>query len=203
MKSKRLYYINRVSEYVMQTPSLGLKIEEIAASIGVTKKTLYNYFDSKQQLLECVLDSYLKAHVESIRKRCSESSSPIAALVQLGRLVCAMHKGYKAHPAVCLGVVDEEVASRIFSDRRADIQQLVTLIFRRGGRAGLFDGDVDAELAASIFLSALEMVAVSGRSIVEGELGYNRLVLYVLRGYCTIRGVAVLREMLDVRVVAS
>ena len=37
-----------------------MKIEDIAAAIGVTKKTIYNYFDSKQDLCECKIG---RAHV--------------------------------------------------------------------------------------------------------------------------------------------
>ena len=52
MKSKKHYYIDLVSKVIRDSASANLKVEEIATSIGVSKKTLYNHFDSKQQLME-------------------------------------------------------------------------------------------------------------------------------------------------------
>ena len=46
MKSKRLYYINKISEVFLQNGINSLTVDMIAGKIGVTKKTLYNYLSA-------------------------------------------------------------------------------------------------------------------------------------------------------------
>ena len=43
-------------------------VQEIAASAGVTKPTLYYYFKSKYGLLECILETYYKAFLDKLEE---------------------------------------------------------------------------------------------------------------------------------------
>lgn len=53
--SRKSYYTEKALA-VMKQDGLRLSLEEIAAKMGVTKKTIYNHFESKDELLkECIL----------------------------------------------------------------------------------------------------------------------------------------------------
>lgn len=205
MKSKKLYYIDRVSEMVLDTRSVNFKVDEIASSIGVTKKTLYNYFDSKQQLMECVVDSYLKRDIDAIRAEAATIGSPIASLVAVGRKVSALQHNLARHPAITRELVDAASVQRIVSERREELLALVVHFFMKGSHTGVFDDDLDAVLAGKLFLSGIEATAHRRFATADGrtadyELG--KVMYYMLKGCCSSAGLLSLREALDLRVVA-
>jgi len=62
---KQEQYIARILP-VLKEDGLGLPIEIIAERIGVTKKTLYNQFDSKDELIAQCLDNLFNQFKESV-----------------------------------------------------------------------------------------------------------------------------------------
>lgn len=190
---------------ILDTANVNFKVDEIASSIGVTKKTLYNYFDSKQQLLECVVDSYLKRGIDEIRTEAATIGLPIASLVAVGRKVSALQHSLARHPAITRELVDAASAQRIVGERREELLAVVVHFFAKGSRTGVFDDDLDAVLAGKLFLSGVEAAAhrrfatADGRTV-EGEL--SKVMYYMLKGCCSSDGLLSLREALDLRVVA-
>lgn len=54
MENKRSKYTNKAMDVLKQN-GLRLSLEEVAEKMGITKKTLYNHFSSKEELLtECI-----------------------------------------------------------------------------------------------------------------------------------------------------
>lgn len=205
MKSKRHYYIDRVSEMILDASSVNFKVDEIASSIGVPKKTLYNHFDSKQQLMECVMDSFLKRRIDKIRLDASKTASPIAALVVIGRNVSTLLRDFSSHPAIKGAMIDAAAAQRITDERRGEILDLVVHLFTKGIRTGVFESDIDAALASKLYLSSIEMFSHRHEANAEGLLAgsqLNKVMYYMLKGNCSSIGLGGLREVLDLRVVA-
>ncbi len=205
MRSKKLYYIDLVSKVILDSTSVNLKVEEIAASIGVSKKTLYNHFDSKQQLMECVMDSFLKRRIDETRLDASKAASPIAALVAIGRNVSILLYDFSNHPAIKGEMIDAIALQRITAERRQEILELVIHLFKKGIRTGIFESDIDAALASKLYLSSIEMLSRENEAKAECLLTENRLnkvMYYMLKGNCSSIGLGGLREVLDLRVVA-
>ena len=205
MKSKKHYYIDLVSKVIRDSASANLKVEEIATSIGVSKKTLYNHFDSKQQLMECVMDSFLKRRIDKIRLDASKAASPIAALVVIGRNVSTLLRDFSSHPAIKGAMIDAAAAQRITDERRGEILDLVVHLFTKGIRTGVFESDIDAALASKLYLSSIEMFSHRHEANAEGLLAgsrLNKVMYYMLKGSCSSIGLGGLREVLDLRVVA-
>lgn len=205
MKSKKHYYIDLVSKVIRDSASANLKVEEIATSIGVSKKTLYNHFDSKQQLMECVMDSFLKRRIDETRLDASKAASPIAALVAIGRNVSILLYDFSNHPAIKGEMIDAIALQRITAERRQEILELVIHLFKKGIRTGIFESDIDAALASKLYLSSIEMFSHWHEANAEGLLAgsrLNKVMYYMLKGNCSSIGLGGLREVLDLRVVA-
>ena len=205
MKSKKHYYIDLVSKVIRDSASANLKVDEIATSIGVSKKTLYNHFDSKQQLMECVMDSFLKRRIDETRLDASKAASPIAALVAIGRNVSILLHDFSNHPAIKGEMIDAAAAQRITDERRGEILDLVVHLFTKGIRTGVFESDIDAALASKLYLSSIEMFSHRHEANAEGLLAgsqLNKVMYYMLKGNCSSIGLGGLREVLDLRVVA-
>lgn len=201
MRSKRLYYINEVSKIIFEKASCRLGIDEIAMSVGVTKKTLYNYFESKQQLVECVVDSFIKKYVDNIQSKMFEAENSLCALVATSRTI----SDFMNHSAVQKGTIEIAEMQRILVERRNDVLEMVIFAFKKGVREGLIDCDINEVLAGKLFLS--EIVLFLGKDVLASSLFVNsehdQIIYYILKGYCTPHGLKVLREYLDIRVLVS
>lgn len=205
MKSKKHYYIDLVSKVILDSASANLKVDEIATSIGVSKKTLYNHFDSKQQLMECVMDSFLKRRIDETRLDASKAASPIAALVAIGRNISILLHDFSNHPAIKGEMIDAAAVQRITAERRQEILELVVHLFKKGIHTGIFESDIDAALTSKLYLSSIEMFSHKHEAKAEDLLAENRLnkvMYYMLKGSCSSIGLGGLREVLDLRVVA-
>jgi AcrR family transcriptional regulator len=205
MKSKRLYYIDRITTMFLTSSNLNMKVDEIAASIGVTKKTLYNYFDSKQHLMESIVDSFLRRKIEEVRSSVLQSSNPMQLLVMVGR---GMHSLFQDYPNL-IGQVenffDERSMQHVFTERRKELLDVVMLTFRKGVRQGAFESDIDVELASQLYLSGLEMVCRNAgvlHPMIATEQQLNQILFYMIKGSCTLKGLGLLREVVDIRVMA-
>lgn len=68
--SKRLFIVNGIEE---------TSVEEIAASVPVSKMTIYNTFGNKEGLLEAVIDQMIIGGNDRFEKAIAEASDPLDA----------------------------------------------------------------------------------------------------------------------------
>lgn len=65
--AKRLL-MNTTWQLVLKKGFKAVKVQEICAEAGVSKMTFYYYFDNKQQIIEVVLDEWLKGLLEDSKE---------------------------------------------------------------------------------------------------------------------------------------
>src|SRR5258707_9095139 len=68
----------------------GVTMDDLAAELGMSKKTLYAHFASKRELLAAVIDSKLRAADRDLDRVASESASDF--LAGLHQLLACMRK---------------------------------------------------------------------------------------------------------------
>lgn len=206
MKSRRIYYIDRITSILLKTSADRIRIEELAAAIGVTKKTLYNYFDSKQQLSECIIDSYIRQKISDIRASIRNWENPIVILLMISEILNNAYKDCN-HILITLGKIrytDSYV--QIVEANQKELIEITEHIFKKGIREGLFDINIDTILASKFFLSGIQMLLNPNSLInlmVESKEKHKQIIFYMLKGSCTQKGLQQLRQMFDIKVMLS
>ncbi|MBQ1219129.1 MAG: TetR/AcrR family transcriptional regulator [Bacteroidales bacterium] len=85
--------VSSKDKYIAQTfelfkrEGLSLNMEQIAVSLGLTKKTLYNNFTSKENLINSVLDYFFKSLENKIQTSVASSSNAIEVLLLVGKAI--------------------------------------------------------------------------------------------------------------------
>jgi AcrR family transcriptional regulator len=134
-------------------------MEDISASLGMTKGSLYYYFRNKQELLyfcqDHSLDVMLAAASQIARLR-APADEKLARVIR-AHLDCILDEldGAGAHLEV--GALPEERLRRIV-EKRDRYEALVRGMIASGVRAGTFE-DVDPKLAAMAVLGTLNWAA--------------------------------------------
>lgn len=85
MSSKKERVIETASRLFFTNGITATSMDQIAEAVPVSKMTLYNYFQSKDRLLELVLERYLKKAEELIRTVFEQAEDPWQAMLQMNR----------------------------------------------------------------------------------------------------------------------
>jgi AcrR family transcriptional regulator len=137
------------------------RLEEIAEAAGVTKGTIYHYFDGKEDLLLQIVDqkhTHAFDQLEELLR--TQEGGPASARIRL-----VVRKGLNIansdfRDATCLllqGVVQEspEVYKRWLATGPVKGWRIVARLIKEGQATGEFRQDADAEVAARMLTSGL------------------------------------------------
>jgi len=134
-------------------------MDDLAAELGMSKKTLYAHFPSKTALLQAVIVDKFQ-EVEANFQRIGAQSLPdfLANLEQL--LACVQHNTEEIHPPFIRDVQREapELFKLVEERRRAMIHRHFNKLFKEGRKAGTVRKDVPADLIIEILLGATQSI---------------------------------------------
>jgi AcrR family transcriptional regulator len=206
MKSRRLYYLNKITEILLENKSTRIKIEDLATAIGITKKTIYNYFESKQELCESIIDNYIRCQLGQIRAAIREGQSPFATLLMLSEKInLAYNDCY--HLLSPLGNIHHtESFAKLVEAHQQEIIEITSYTFRKAIKDGLFEIDIDTLLASKLYISGIQMLSRSDSLInlmTESKEKHKEIIFYMLKGACTTKGLVLLRHMFDIKITLS
>lgn len=142
---------------LLQKGYAGIRMEEVARAAGVSKGTLYWYFDSKADLFRQALEHMFDEMVLPVRDLADAEGDPIAILEQLAELSVTMANGQDPGWLVVMAAMSDpglfgltkEIGARIYEDFIGIVEGL----FRRAGRE-------DPREMAFVFAAAMDGLAL-------------------------------------------
>lgn len=132
----------------------GVSMDDLAAELGMSKKTLYAHFPSKAALLESVvLDKF--GDVENDVKRITSSHDDFLKILHR-LLACLQEHAMEIQPAFLRDVRREapELFTLAEDKRRRIIQRHFGKLLNEGKRAGIVRKDVSTAVVIEILLGA-------------------------------------------------
>jgi AcrR family transcriptional regulator len=170
----------------------GVTVDDLAAELGMSKKTLYAHFPSKPAIVEAaILDKFhdLKAELERITAE--HSSRFVEALHEL--LACVFRHTEEIQPPFLRDVrrASPELFGMIESRRGALIERHFGKLFAAGRRSRMVRKDVPTALLVEVLLAAIQGV-MNPRKL--GELGltptagFAAIISVILDGILTPTG---------------
>jgi AcrR family transcriptional regulator len=140
------------------------RMEDIAARAGVSKGTLYLYFDSKQEMLRAMVREGLAANLQSAGGMLAQYDGPSAGLLRLF-LGMAVHAVLLSPLAAVPKIIISESGNfpEIAEFYRREVIDvglgLIARIIERGVARGEF-GPLDAHGTAMLFMAPVLMTAI-------------------------------------------
>ena len=136
----------------------GVTMDDLAAALGVSKKTFYQHFDSKRTLLQAVLDAKL-AEAQWELGEILERNQPVQQ--RLAELVaCVQRHTQELQPAFIRDMRREapELFDQISRRRSELISSVFTRVLTDGQREGVIRRDVPIRLMIEMLLAAVAAV---------------------------------------------
>jgi len=163
-----------------------VSMDDLAADLRISKKTLYACFPSKSSLVEAVLKDKFNEVEADLARVSSEHSSDMEEAIQRF-LQRVQHHTAEIHPSFVrdLGREAPELFSIVEQRRRRLIRRHVAALFNNGRKAGLIRKDIPVHLLIEILLGAVEAIMIPSRVSELGltlERGYSTIIRVILEG---------------------
>ena len=136
------------------------RLEDIAAAVGVTKGTIYHYFETKEDLLRKAIENNHDRVLLSLEKTLRERKGPVSATIRLYLRRAFGHADptrVSVLTLLVLGVAREapDVYHRWLETGPARAWQILAELIEEGKASGEFRKDVDSEVVARVTISGL------------------------------------------------
>lgn len=163
-----------------------VSMDDLAAELGMSKKTLYVCFPSKAMLLEAVLkDKFREVEADLSQLAKDRTVNVEAALQQL--LNCLQRHTAEIQPVFVRDVGREtpELFQLIEQRRRELIRRYFGELFEEGKKAGVIRSDIPTYLIIEILLGAVQSIMNPPKLMELGltvEQGYSSVIRLILEG---------------------
>lgn len=137
----------------------GVTMDDLAAELGMSKKTLYAHFRSKPELVEAViLDKAAEVEAELGRIESERASDFPEALREM--LSCMQRHADEIQPSFVRDMRQSapDLFATVEARRAALIERYFGELFARGRRAGMVRKDLPPQLAIEILLAAIRAI---------------------------------------------
>jgi len=140
------------------------RLDEVAARAGVSKGTLYLYFDSKEDLFKAVVRETIVPQIDELRRSLEQSDLACTELLRSFLTQWWQRFGASRISGIAKLIVAEagnfpEVARFFHEEVIEPHSELLVSIIDRGVRSGEF-APVDARVAAHLWIAPLALKAI-------------------------------------------
>lgn len=165
-----------------------VKMDDVASELSISKRTLYEIFDKKEDLLYEGVRYYLGARRIQMEERAKGCKNVMEIILQAYRL--KVDEVRQTNPRFYTDLVKYPSVQRYLAQQNQQMLTNMTKFIERGIEEGYFRKEVNPELAALLF-DAL------GKYVMEQQMYcrytieeiFTNLIFVTLRGMCTEKGV--------------
>ena len=182
--------------FIEMTSSLGyenVSMRDIAEKVGIKVASIYNHFESKQKILDCVYEYYSihyfdnRMPIEEMKKMIENASA--------GEIVRTFARTYESSDQkkyvrmilitkiVYMRLFQDSVANKMFSEHNMDDSQYVVDVLRHGIEIGRIKPDFDAEAFFDVLIDSYTMMGIkafAGTAYRVGQLDVEKRLIAML-----------------------
>lgn len=171
-----------------------VSMDDLAAELGMSKKTLYMSFPSKAALLEAVLKDKFREVEADLGQLAKDQAVDVEAALHRF-LSCLQRHTAEIQPAFVrdIGRETPELFQLIEQRRRELIRRYFGRLFEDGKNAGVIRHDIPTHLIIEILLGAVQAIMNPPKLMELGftvEKGYSSVIRLILEGALVAKGKA-------------
>jgi AcrR family transcriptional regulator len=129
-------------------------MDEIAAKLRVSKKTIYKYFPSKRELVREVMRTHMRLTMENIKKNISREGNAVEKLFDIFNIVGQTILKVNEKMIMDLQSYSPELWKEVDEFRARQITRNFSKIFEQGKAEGYFL-NIKTEIILSVFISSI------------------------------------------------
>jgi transcriptional regulator with XRE-family HTH domain len=191
--------LNTSKELFLNLGFKSVTMDEIASKLGVSKKTIYKYFENKTELVAAVTQYMFDTVSCGIDGICELKMNPIEEIFSIKRFVMKHLKDEKSSPQYQLQKYYPKIYASL-TQKQFDVMQVCVLNnLKKGIEIGLYRDNINLEFTSRIYFNGMvgikniELFPLTDYSM---NTLMNHYLEYHIRGIGTEKGVQELKKQL-------
>ncbi len=189
--------INTSERLFMNFGLKSISMDDIAAEIGISKKTIYKHFSTKDRLIHTTLSLYLKKEKVIVRKIKNKSANAVEEIIGIAHHVIKMVRTLKPTLVFDLKKYHAKNWELIEKHHYEFIQDVIQKNLERGIKEELFRPELDATVIAKLYVGKNLIIADDSTfpiSLVSREHLLREHLLYHLYGVLSEKGLKIVKD---------
>jgi AcrR family transcriptional regulator len=184
---KKEQIIMQVFELFMRYGIKSMSMDDIALQMGMSKKTLYQYFASKDDLVNAVLEKHLEMDQCKVKSLISSKNNAIDDLMHIATTVNDTLKQINPSIHYDLEKYHPQAWKKFGDYKRNFIQENIKLNILKGIKEELYRSDINVDIVAALYVSKADIV-FDASVFPPDKYAFNRVYLEMMKQH--IRGIA-------------
>lgn len=175
-------------------------MDDVAREMGISKKTIYKYFENKADLVhKCVISIFetIDSHVQRIH---AETQNAIDELFDIDNVVGTIMANHNPGLQFQLAKYYPESYHYIHKGRQRMIRKMVSENIRNGREQGLYRLDFESNIVTFLYCSKVDTIPEEDSDLLS-QYDVRQLMqeslIYHIRGIATPKGVEYLQSKLN------
>lgn len=175
-------------------------MDDVSRELGISKKTLYQYFADKDELVGKVVDFESSLRQKEICECFRYGYNAIEELFEISLFMNKLMQ--EQNPATVHDLKKYYPAhyEKYSVAKRAGIYNYILMNLKKGKKEELYRSDLNEEIIAKLYLSRIESIHLNDLYSVEEFTSnkiQNELLKYHIRGIATEKGIMALTKKLE------
>ena len=197
--SQRDYIIDKATEMFVSQGIKSVRMDDIAQSLGVSKRTLYELFGDKEELVFLCLQKHHASVHAQIEEQARNASSKLESLL-IGFLEMTQYSETNNRIMSNLRKFYPSVYERLHGQTAEEGVNRLKNVIRDCMRGGVLDSSFNIDLAITVlYYTAIGIVARKDIALPEGvsvREAFLHIVICFFRGIATEKGIRIIDEFI-------
>jgi AcrR family transcriptional regulator len=175
-------------------------MDDVARELAISKKTLYQYFSDKNDLVHKVVELEMRERTGYFEKMCCDNMNAIEQVFEVHKILHKMIKDYNPATEYDLKKYYPELYTKIIKARRERIYNNIIANLKKGKAEGLYRSELNEDIIAKLQISRVE-AAFDNQIFSQDEMLSDRIFIeifvYHIRGIATEKGLKELDKEIE------
>ncbi len=201
--TQREKIVEHVSKMIKAVGVKSVRMDDVASSLGMSKRTLYEMFGDKEELLCESILYMMEVRQKYVRQQVAECDNMLEVLLRSIRLMCNNGEVQEVEKRLVFNLkkfypnVYEKV-QRAHAEKGLEGLQIA---LQKCLEQGYIDPNIDVELMARLFLATSGMLMSDTSVVIPDEVtneeAFGAMVVNFLRGLSTVKGLQLIDDILS------
>ncbi|MDG2371804.1 MAG: TetR/AcrR family transcriptional regulator [Flavobacteriaceae bacterium] len=181
--------------------SIGFKsvtMDELAQSMAISKKTIYQFFNNKNHLISVCMESLQKQIIKTFKQIRANANNPIIELFQIKKEAMKVLGNTETAPQFQLQKFYPEIYQELKSREFDQVRDVFQESLKKGVESGYFRKEINIDFISRIFLNGMRGVRdinLFPLSEFKVEEVIEDFIEYHLRAISTKKGITLLNRI--------
>ena len=197
MEKEAIKIIEKVTQLYRQYGIKSVTMDDVARELGISKKTLYEHFEDKEDLVSKVVEYALDERRSSLNEINTMNLNAIEELFHYHKFQTDLLKQYSPPIEYDLKKYYPELFKKILEIKREYMYKIVLNNLKKGKKQGFYRKDLDEEIISRLFVFRMEGLQSNEFFTIEqlsSPVFFRELFNYHIRGIANEKGIETLEH---------